>query len=139
MQAIDVAVELPSGTGDAEYLAAVRSALEQGFQKCPGGRPDLVIYNAGTDVLKGDPLGRLCVTAAAVQERDEMVWRAAQRAGSPLVMMLSGGYTAASTPCIAASLANLFDKFQLGSSGASGPPAGSSAPGAGAAEAGAEL
>ena len=32
-----------------------------------------VVYNAGTDVLAGDPLGRLGVSHAGVVERDELV------------------------------------------------------------------
>ena len=115
-QAINVRVELPSGAGDESYLGAVRQALEQAFRECP--RPDLVIYNAGTDILAGDPLGSLSVSAAGVVQRDELVWRAALAAGSPLVMLLSGGYTAASTPCIASSLENLFKKLGLGSAAA---------------------
>lgn len=109
LQAIDVGVELRSGAGDEEYLAAVRGALAQAFKRFP--RPDLVIYNAGTDILAGDPLGRLGVSAAAVEERDALVWAAAAAAGAPIVMLLSGGYTRQGTPCIARSLGNLLDKF----------------------------
>ncbi|GAB4819238.1 hypothetical protein N2152v2_006284 [Parachlorella kessleri] len=115
-KAINVRVELLGGAGDETYLAAVRQALEQAFRECP--RPDLVIYNAGTDILAGDPLGSLSVSAAGVLQRDELVWRAALAAGSPLVMLLSGGYTAASTPCIASSMTNLFQKLGLGGTGA---------------------
>lgn len=75
------------------------------------------MHAAGTDILQGDPLGRMAVSRAGVVARDEMVWAAAQRAGAPLVMLLSGGYTAASTPCIAESIANLLAKFGL-----AGPP-----------------
>ena len=47
---------------------------------------------AGTDVLEGDPLGRLAVSEEGVVRRDEMVWRfAAERVGAPIVMTLSGG------------------------------------------------
>lgn len=43
-------VELPSGTGDEAYLAAVQGALRQAFAQF---QPDLVVYNAGTDILQG--------------------------------------------------------------------------------------
>lgn len=111
MQAIDVQVELGHGVADEEYLKAVDQALQEGFRLCP--HPDLVVYNAGTDVLIADPLGHLAVSLEAVVERDVRVWRASQQAGSPLVMVLSGGYTAASKDCIAESLAKILKQFNL--------------------------
>lgn len=44
--AINVNVELRSGTGDEEYLEAIQQAIQQGFQECDP-IPDLIIYNAG--------------------------------------------------------------------------------------------
>jgi hypothetical protein len=38
-------------------------------------KPDLVIYNAGSDILEGDPLSGLSITAANVIKRDEVVFR----------------------------------------------------------------
>jgi acetoin utilization deacetylase AcuC-like enzyme len=38
--------------------------------------PDLVLFNAGCDILEGDALGRLAVTPDGLQRRDEMVRRA---------------------------------------------------------------
>jgi hypothetical protein len=40
---------------------------------------------------QGDPLGRLRVTPAGVARRDELVWEACRAAGSPVLMLLSGG------------------------------------------------
>ena len=37
--------------------------------------PDVLIYNAGTDVLDGDPLGCLSITPEGIIERDEIVFR----------------------------------------------------------------
>lgn len=51
LQAIDVQRELLPGTGDGEYLEAVVSALRQAFSEF---QPDLLIYNAGTDILEGE-------------------------------------------------------------------------------------
>jgi histone deacetylase 11 len=33
-------------------------------------RPEFVIYNAGTDILEGDPLGRLRISAEGIILRD---------------------------------------------------------------------
>jgi Histone deacetylase domain len=54
-RAIDVERALHTGCADEEYLAALSSALDEAFQKC---QPHLVIHNAGTDILIGDPLGK---------------------------------------------------------------------------------
>ena len=37
--------------------------------------PDILIYNAGTDILDGDPLGCLSITPEGIIERDEIVFR----------------------------------------------------------------
>ncbi|CAD5187883.1 unnamed protein product [Musa acuminata subsp. malaccensis] len=54
---IDLKVELVSGTKTKEYLDKLDEALEVARNDFD---PELVVYNAGTDVL-GDPLGRLKV------------------------------------------------------------------------------
>ena len=43
--------ELRNYAGDDQYLAAVRSALAEAFDKF---QPQLIIYNAGTDILQGE-------------------------------------------------------------------------------------
>ncbi len=53
--AIDNTVELRCGTQDAQYLSSLERALQQASAAF---QPDLILYNAGTDILKGDPLGR---------------------------------------------------------------------------------
>lgn len=110
-QAINQRVEVEPGAGDEEYLAGVAAALGRAFAEFS---PDLVIYNAGTDILDGDPLGRLCVSEAGVVERDRLVWAAAAQHKVPILMLLSGGYTRASTPVIARSIQALFEQFGLG-------------------------
>lgn len=79
------------------------------------GGVDLVVYNAGTDVLAGDPLGRLGLSRQGIVARDEAVWSwARDEARAPIVMLLSGGYAKDNAAVIMESLANLFDKFGLG-------------------------
>ncbi len=53
----------------------------------------LVFYNAGTDILMGDPIGRLSVSAEHVRERDRYVINQLDERGMPWVMLPSGGYT----------------------------------------------
>ncbi|KAA0196515.1 hypothetical protein HAZT_HAZT004784 [Hyalella azteca] len=61
-KAISKRIELSPFTEDPRYLQAVEEGLEQSLEEFPA---DLVIYNAGTDILEGDPLGLLSVTRKA--------------------------------------------------------------------------
>ncbi|OAE20248.1 hypothetical protein AXG93_3960s1390 [Marchantia polymorpha subsp. ruderalis] len=76
-------------------------------------KPDLIVYNAGTDILDGDPLGQLRVTPAGVTSRDEKVFEFAKDAYEnpvPIVMVTSGGYMKSSARVIADSIKNLVSK-----------------------------
>lgn len=110
---IDVDVPLFLGTGDKEYLTKLSAALDEAFRRCQPP-PQLVVYNAGTDILAGDPLGGLDVSEQGVIERDEMVFQAALKHGVPLVMITSGGYSKDSAACIAHTIENLAHKFGFG-------------------------
>jgi acetoin utilization deacetylase AcuC-like enzyme len=83
---IDIGLE--DGTGDAEYLHRLREALPA----VADFRPDLVLYQAGVDVLAGDRLGRLSLSLAGVMARDEAVVRFANERGIPVAITLGGGY-----------------------------------------------
>lgn len=86
----DLDVGLSAGTGDVEYLETLDSHW-------PGvidtARPDIVIYQAGCDVLEGDPLASLKMTHGGVCERDRRVVDACRRRDLPVVMLLGGGYS----------------------------------------------
>jgi acetoin utilization deacetylase AcuC-like enzyme len=85
----DLDVDLRSGTGDEEYLDALRSALGQGLA---AARPQLVVYLAGADPWEGDRLGRLALTKAGLAARDELVLDAASAAAAAVCVCLAGGY-----------------------------------------------
>lgn len=53
--AINCPVQFRSRTADVAYLEQLQAALDTAFRE---SQPDIVMYNAGTDILKGDPLGR---------------------------------------------------------------------------------
>ncbi|MBU2575137.1 MAG: histone deacetylase [Elusimicrobia bacterium] len=86
-------VELRRGTGDRRYLKALKEHLPGVFKR---SAPDLVVYNAGVDVYRGDRLGGLKLTAAGVRKRDEMVFAECFKRNIPAVLVLSGGYAAGS-------------------------------------------
>ncbi|XP_023768687.1 histone deacetylase 2 [Lactuca sativa] len=104
---IDQPVEVPSGTTTDEYLMKLDEALEVAGSAFD---PELVIYNAGTDILDGDPLGRLRISPNGVAIRDEKVFRFANDKNIPLVMLTSGGYMKSSARVIADSIINLSKK-----------------------------
>jgi histone deacetylase 11 len=83
---------------DAGYLNVLRHYLPPFLGKGPYA---LAFHNAGTDVLKGDPLGRLGLSADAVLARDRFVIESLERAGIPWVMVPSGGYTEESYKLVA--------------------------------------
>lgn len=104
---IDQKVELQSGTKTNEYLERLDKALEVARNNF---NPELVVYNAGTDILDGDPLGRLKVSPEGVSIRDEKVFRFARERNIPLLMLTSGGYMKSSARVIADSILNLSRK-----------------------------
>ena len=88
-EAGDLDVGLPDGTGDADYLAALDAALLELDRRC---KPQLVFFLAGADPHEGDRLGRLKLSFAGMQSRDQRVldWCLARRI--PLVLLMAGGY-----------------------------------------------
>ncbi len=89
----DLDVDLPTGTGDRDYLAALAAALDRALDE--GGRPDIAFYLAGADPWEGDRLGRLALTKDGLRARDEHVLdRLLYGAGIPVCVVLAGGYAA---------------------------------------------
>jgi histone deacetylase 11 len=73
------------------YLKLLKAELANFIAASP--RPKIVFYNAGTDIVVDDPLGRLSVSDEGVGERDRHVIRTLRELGLPTVMLTSGGYT----------------------------------------------
>jgi len=108
-------IELTSGTRDETYLKKVRRHVTQALAEF---QPEVVLYNAGTDILINDSLGCLSISSAGVIERDEIVFRACRRpdtslAPIPLIMVTSGGYQRSNAAVIANSIENLYNKNLL--------------------------
>lgn len=108
--AINNMVELRCGTKDGQYLTSLESALQQASRDF---QPDLILYNAGTDILEGDPLGRMSVSLEGVMQRDQMVFQHALVCKCPISMVLSGGYAAESHQAVAKSIENILTVFSL--------------------------
>lgn len=82
-------IGLPDGTTDEVYVSRLADILPTLIARA---RPDLIMYQAGVDVLAGDRFGKLALSPAGVEERDRLVCTCATQAGLPLVVTLGGGY-----------------------------------------------
>ncbi|HWS12646.1 MAG TPA: histone deacetylase [Rhodocyclaceae bacterium] len=85
----DLDVELPDGTGDADYLDALADALAALFRRF---EPELAIYLAGADPYAGDRLGRLALSKAGLARRDRLVLDTCLSRGVPVALAMAGGY-----------------------------------------------
>ena len=88
-QASSLDLELPAGTTDAEFLAALDAALGQVLQF----RPEILLYQSGVDGLATDTFGKFALTPDGLRERDRRVCVAAGEHRIPLVVTLGGGYS----------------------------------------------
>jgi acetoin utilization deacetylase AcuC-like enzyme len=88
-EASDLDVALPDGCGDADYLAALDSALAELDSRFT---PGLVMYLAGADAFEGDRLGRLKLTVQGMQARDRRVFDWCHARRLPVVLLMAGGY-----------------------------------------------
>lgn len=96
-----------SGCNGAEYLNLLERELPRAFDEFD---PEFVFYNAGTDLVAGDPLGRLLVDEADVRRRDAFVLDEVIGRGIPTVVTASGGYSELSHQLLARMIADLWQR-----------------------------
>jgi acetoin utilization deacetylase AcuC-like enzyme len=75
---------LPGGTTGGEYLDLIAKFLPNALDAF---RPDLVIYNAGSDPFVHDPLAGLRLTKSDLTDRDLMVFTLVRERSIPVVMV----------------------------------------------------
>eukprot|EP01138_Halocafeteria_seosinensis_P006705 gb/GECG01006854.1/.p1 GENE.gb/GECG01006854.1/~~gb/GECG01006854.1/.p1 ORF type:complete len:485 (+),score=35.66 gb/GECG01006854.1/:1-1455(+) len=109
------------------FIRHLRRLLPRVFQQF---RPDFVIYNAGTDLLEGDPLSGLSISPQSIIQRDLSVFAACMEPNEgneslrtifdgcggtsvPITMVLSGGYQKTNAGVIAECIQNLRHSFSL--------------------------
>jgi acetoin utilization deacetylase AcuC-like enzyme len=85
----DLDVELEDGTTDDVYLSLLERHLDRVLEQ---HRPDFVFYLAGADPYEGDRLGRLKVTMAGLERRDEIVLGCCRALRVPVALSMAGGY-----------------------------------------------
>ncbi len=79
-----------NGITDGEYLKLLSEALKKAISEF--GRPDLVMYVAGTDMYRGDQLSSTEVTLQGIQMRDQMVFNFFGNLGVPVSVSVPQGY-----------------------------------------------
>ena len=83
-------VEMPSGSGDADYIKVFRDKL---LRAAESFKPDFVLVSAGFDAQESDPLGGMKLTPRGYAELTRLVRGIAGRhAHGRLVTVLEGGY-----------------------------------------------
>ncbi len=85
----DLDIPLPDGTGDATYLEQLEKQLPRLLDHL---NPDLILYQAGVDIIEGDKLGRLALSLEGIKARDEKVLREAHNRRIPVAVSMGGGY-----------------------------------------------
>eukprot|EP01083_Nonionella_stella_P121174 363945_1 len=93
-----------------EYLSNLKAELNDEFTEF---QPELIIYNAGTDCLEGDPSGMMSLTAEDIKARDEIVFGKAFELDAKIVMLFGGGFQYNNAEVVAESIKNLDKKFKL--------------------------
>ncbi|GLQ31716.1 histone deacetylase family protein [Litoribrevibacter albus] len=85
----DLDIGLDVGLSDQEYLDVVEQTLQKLLSE---HTPDLVLYDAGVDVWEYDELGRLNISWAGIQQRDELVLKECLLRHIPVATVIGGGY-----------------------------------------------
>lgn len=106
-RAIRRKVELGSRVEDMEYMLKLRQNLKAALKEF---KPDILVYNAGTDILDSDPLGLMRISEYGIIKRDEFVFEMCKTHNIPIVMLTSGGYLRKTAKIIADSILNLHSK-----------------------------
>ncbi|MEM7656092.1 MAG: histone deacetylase, partial [Bacteroidota bacterium] len=85
----DLDVEMPVGTEDEAYLRELAKQLDH----LKALQPDMVLYQAGIDVLATDRLGTLSLSREGAKTRDRMVLSRCQAWEVPVAVCMGGGYS----------------------------------------------
>lgn len=104
----DWSVPFPKNTIGKVYLSKLEETLPAAIEKV---KPDLIVYNAGSDVLESDPLSTFKLATAEMNKRDLFVVECAREKNVPVAMVLAGGYGKESGMAHAHSIKAILNKF----------------------------
>mmetsp|Transcript_31380 Transcript_31380/g.36092 ORF Transcript_31380/g.36092 Transcript_31380/m.36092 type:complete len:189 (+) Transcript_31380:1162-1728(+) len=100
-QESDLDIELPIGCSDQAYLMTLNHWLKRfriEHNRSDNNQQykwDLIIFQAGVDVLEDDRLGRMNLSAKGLERRNNLVYEFAYDLKIPLVVCMGGGYPSA--------------------------------------------
>lgn len=112
---IDCDIGITGSCSDFEYMRELRTQLPGFLDSVWKSEVGLAVYNAGTDVFKGDPLGGLSISAQSILDRDLFVVHELRKRNIPTIMLLSGGYTKQSFQLVSDSVTKLLEMGNAGS------------------------
>jgi histone deacetylase 11 len=107
---LDCAIGVTESWTDREYMLELGNRLPGFLDSVCQSPVGLAIYNAGTDIFAGDPLGGLNISAATIRERDLYIVDELRKRQIPTIMLLSGGYTKQSFQLVADSVTGLLER-----------------------------
>jgi histone deacetylase 11 len=107
----DFPLPVASGLTGSEYLDILRRALPPALD---AARPDIVIYNAGSDPFVADPLAGFRLSREDLAERDLFVVSLCRERAIPVAMVLSGGYSQESWRIHADAIEGIVTRFDKG-------------------------
>ncbi|MEM7646815.1 MAG: histone deacetylase, partial [Pseudomonadota bacterium] len=82
-------IGLPDFCDDQTYI----EQLHRGLSAVDAFRPDIVLFQAGVDILELDKLGRLNISYQGLWQRDLLVLGHFKEQGIPVSMAIGGGYS----------------------------------------------
>lgn len=100
----DLDIGLADGTTDQVYLEILGQHLPEVFNNFD---PDLVLFQAGVDVLANDRFGRMALSQEGVVARDQIVYETCKHKQIPVVYTMGGGYQQDVSLIVAAHAASL--------------------------------
>jgi histone deacetylase 11 len=107
----DFPLAVGPGLTGSDYIEMVEDALIDALETV---RPDLVVYNAGSDPFIDDPLASFRLAKSELVERDLLVVSLVRERSIPLAMVLSGGYSGQSWRIHADAIEDILVRFDKG-------------------------
>ncbi len=105
----DFDIAFAPGTRDDEYLQALEEHLPLLLLEI---NPELILYNAGVDILDGDDVGTLKISMEGCRKRDELVFKNSAENGIPVVTTMGGGYQKNLEPILRAHENTILEAFK---------------------------
>ena len=85
----DLDISLESDTDDNQYLNVLADTIDF-LEKIPS---DLILFQAGVDVLFNDRYGNLKLTRKGLKLRNKMIFEFAKKRENPVCIFMGGGYS----------------------------------------------